>query len=61
MASSSSTDKPAPVSFDDFGRDVLRRRERVGAVDVPPNSGKRRTASKKVLLEAITATGKRWS
>ena len=28
--------------------------------DVPRNSGKRRTASKKALLKAIAATGKVW-
>lgn len=29
-------------------------------LEVPRNSGKRRTASKKALLRAIAATGKKW-
>ena len=29
-------------------------------LDGPRNSGKRRTASKKALLKAIAATGKKW-
>jgi hypothetical protein len=29
-------------------------------LELPRNSGKRRTASKKALLRAIAATGKKW-
>jgi hypothetical protein len=29
-------------------------------IEIPRNSGKRRTPSKKALLKAIAATGKKW-
>lgn len=49
----------------EYGRTLARYRAEVEArtgkpVDVPRNSGTRRTASKKALLKAIEATGKRW-
>jgi hypothetical protein len=53
-----------PVDLVAFGRALAERRAayeaRNGAVPVPRNSGKRRTASKKALLRAIAATGKKW-
>lgn len=49
-----------PVSLDDFGRDVARRRASAGGVDLPRNSGQRRTPSKQNLLAAMAATGANW-
>jgi hypothetical protein len=37
----------------EFGHDLLRRREAAGNPDLPCNSGKRRTPSKRALLKAI--------
>lgn len=51
---------PQAVSLEDFGRDVARRRAAVGVVQMPRNSGTRRTESKQSLLAAIEATGARW-
>lgn len=44
----------------EFGRDLARRREAAGNPDVPRNSGKRRTASKRALLKAIEEAGGKW-
>lgn len=44
----------------DFGRELIARRAALGNPELPRNSGKHRTASKKALLKAIEATGKRW-
>lgn len=48
----------------EYGRALAERRAayeaRNGAVPVPRNPGKNRTASKKALLRAIAATGKKW-
>ena len=59
MASTSSKDK-RPITLEEFGQDVLRRRAAAGDPEVPRNSGTRRTTSKRALLDAIAATGKRW-
>jgi hypothetical protein len=41
---------------------IAARKAELGMTDadIPRNSGKRRTASKKALLRAIAATGKKW-
>jgi hypothetical protein len=53
-----------PIELVAFGRALAERRAeyeaRKGPVPAPRNSGKRRTASKKALLRAIAATGKKW-
>jgi hypothetical protein len=53
-----------PIDLEAFGRALAERRAdyeaRNGPVPTPRNSGKRRTASKKALLRAIAATGKKW-
>ena len=53
-----------PIDFDAFGRGLAERRAAYeaekGPVPVPRNDGQRRTASKKALLRAIAATGKKW-
>jgi hypothetical protein len=62
----SNIDDPAPwpgkrISFPKFAADIMRRRAELGGdIDVPRNDGNRRTASKRALLEAIEATGKKW-
>ncbi len=57
----SKTSKADPVTLEDFGRDVARRRGALGdTADLPRNSGNRRTASKRALLKAIAAAGGRW-
>jgi len=49
------------IDFADFTARLIRRREELGAdLVIPRNSGKRRTASKRALLKAIEAIGKRW-
>ena len=53
-----------PIDLVVFGRGLAERRAAYeatnGAIPVPRNSGKRRTASKEALLRAIAATGKIW-
>jgi hypothetical protein len=44
----------------EFGRDLRRRRQDAGSPDMPRNSGKRRTASKRALLKAIEEAGGKW-
>jgi hypothetical protein len=50
------------ISLDAFGRDIARRRAELGITDadIPRNSGKRRTESKKALLKAIKEIGGNW-
>lgn len=60
MASKSSKPEPEAVSLEEFGRDVERRREALGAVDMPRNAGTRRTPSKRALLKAIETAGGKW-
>jgi len=60
MASTFSKTDPQPVTLEAFGRDIARRREEAGALDLPRNSGARRTSSKSALLKAIGATGAKW-
>ena len=52
---------PEPViDMVEFGRDLLRRRRLAGDPEVPRNSGKRRTSSKRALLRAIEEAGGKW-
>ena len=51
---------PRVIDMADFGRDLLRRRQSAGNPDIPRNSGKRRTASKRALLKAIEEAGGKW-
>jgi hypothetical protein len=39
---------------------VAARKAKIGNPELPRNSGKRRTASKKALLKAIEAAGGKW-
>jgi hypothetical protein len=52
------------IDFVEYGRALAERRAAYeaekGPVPAPRNDGKRRTPSKKALLRAIAATGKKW-
>jgi hypothetical protein len=48
------------VSFPEFAEALARRRAELGDIDIPRNSGKRRTASKRALLKAIEEAGGKW-
>jgi hypothetical protein len=43
-----------------LGERLASRRAELGNPELPRNSGKRRTASKKALLKAIEAAGGKW-
>lgn len=60
MSTTLPASKPEPVKFEDFAADIARRREAAGNPELPRNSGKRRTASKRALLKAIEKAGGRW-
>lgn len=60
MTTASKRSRPEAVSFEDFAADIARRREAAGNPDLPRNSGKRRTLSKRALLKAIEEAGGRW-
>ena len=48
------------IDMADFGRELLRRRAAAGNPELPRNSGRRRTASKRALLKAIEEAGGKW-
>jgi hypothetical protein len=48
------------VDFAEFSTEIARRRAEVGDIEIPRNSGKRRTASKRALLKAIEEAGGKW-
>ncbi|WP_067738203.1 hypothetical protein [Novosphingobium naphthalenivorans] len=56
--------KREPVTLTELDRRIARRAEALaqetGAVEVPRNSGKNRTASKRALLKAIEDLGGKW-
>jgi hypothetical protein len=60
MASKTSTSDP--ISLDDLGRQLARRRAELGITDadLPRNNGARRTDSKNALLQAIKDSGGDW-
>lgn len=60
MAFKTFKSKREPVTLEALGRTIARRAEAVGGVDVPRNSGTRRTASKQALLKAIEDAGGKW-
>lgn len=59
MASPTSNN-PDPVRFADFAADIATRRQNAGAIAVPRNDGKDRTASKNALLKALDRLGAGW-
>ena len=61
MGSTPSTKaEPAIETLAEFGRRLAERRAALPGVEAPRNSGERRTASKRALLDAIKATGADW-
>lgn len=58
----STTSNPEPITLEELGRKIARRRAELGITDadIPRNSGLRRTASKKALLKAIKDAGGNW-
>ncbi|HET9638666.1 MAG TPA: hypothetical protein VFP12_05630 [Allosphingosinicella sp.] len=65
MASTTFKNDCRSVPLADFAADISRRcaayERRVGKpVEIPRNSGKNRTPSKRALLEAIEEAGGRW-
>ncbi|TMJ17320.1 MAG: hypothetical protein E6G92_13390 [Alphaproteobacteria bacterium] len=60
MASQTSRAKPKAVPLAEFVADIDRRRAETGITELPRNSGKRRTASKRALLKAIEDAGGKW-
>jgi hypothetical protein len=57
---SRSSGKPDPVDFDQFALALAERRRALGEPELPRNSGKRRTSSKRALLKAIEDAGGKW-
>ncbi|MFN5128175.1 MAG: hypothetical protein ACK519_06955 [Sphingomonadaceae bacterium] len=65
MASTRLKAEPKIPTLEEFGAEVLRRREAYKAKygrepDLPRNSGENRTESKKALLKAIEDAGGKW-
>ena len=48
------------IDMAEFGRELLLRRAALGNPELPRNSGKRRTVSKRALLAEIDKAGGRW-
>ena len=61
MASIPSGTDQKIVTLEAFGEDIMRRRAALGReLNMPRNSGTRRTESKKALLKAIEDAGGKW-
>lgn len=58
----SKTSSAEPITLEDLGRKIARRRAELGITDadIPRNAGNRRTVSKKALLKAIEDAGGNW-
>lgn len=52
--------KREAMTLDDLARQIARRRAEIGDIEIPRNSGTRRTASKRALLKAIEDAGGKW-
>ena len=48
------------ASFKAMSEKLTRRRAELGEIDIPRNSGERRTPSKRALLKAIEEAGGKW-
>jgi hypothetical protein len=48
------------ICHPEFAARLAKRRAELGNPELPRNSGKRRTASKRALLKAIEKAGGRW-
>ena len=49
-----------PITLDQLGRAIERRRAAAGDPPLPRNPGTRRTESKRALLKAIKGAGGEW-
>ncbi|MGH6785411.1 MAG: hypothetical protein ACREBO_01160 [Novosphingobium sp.] len=52
--------KREPVTLAELGARIARRAEALGEPELPRNSGKNRTPSKRALLKAIEDAGGKW-
>ena len=50
----------AVIDMAELGTRIPRRKAELGLPDLPRNSGKRRTPSKRALLKAIEEAGGKW-
>ena len=48
------------ISFPEFAEKLAKRRAELGDIDIPRNSGTRRTESKRELLKVIEDAGGKW-
>ena len=48
------------ASFKAMSEKLTRRRAELGEIDIPRNSGERRTPGKRALLKAIEEAGGKW-
>ena len=60
MVSKSSPTPLKAIKLEAYARELAKRRKALGEIDMPRNSGLRRTESKKALLAAIKAAGGNW-
>ena len=60
MVSKSSPTPLKAIKLEEYARELAKRRKALGEIDMPRNSGLRRTESKKALLAAIKAAGGNW-
>jgi hypothetical protein len=49
-----------PITLEELGQRIASREAALGGVDVPRNTGTRRTPSKRALLKAIEDVGGKW-
>ncbi|MBX9664323.1 hypothetical protein [Novosphingobium sp.] len=49
-----------PVTLEAMAERLAARRAEIGEIEIPRNSGKRRTASKRALLAEIEKLGGEW-
>jgi hypothetical protein len=52
--------KREPLTLEALTQGIQSRRTAAGNITIPPNSGKRRTASKQALLGEIARSGAGW-
>jgi hypothetical protein len=52
--------KREPITLEELGQRISRRRAELGQIEIPRNSGNRRTESKRALLKAIEEAGGKW-
>jgi hypothetical protein len=60
MASKTSRASPKAVTLAEMAANIDRRRAAAGITDLPRNSAKRRTPSKRAPLKAIEEAGGKW-